>query len=190
MAGSVNVHEAKTHFSKLLARVAAGTDEGSSSRPGPWVGQEQNVAGARFRRALARRNRRPILQVTLLLDTNVFLWWTLDEQRLSVRSRQVLRDGKNRLLLSVGSAWELVIKWRLGKLQIPDEPSRFLREQLTINRIEELPIVLNHVVHVETLPDHHRDPFDRILIAQSLVENVPVVTADEIFLRYGVEVLW
>lgn len=126
----------------------------------------------------------------VLLDANTFLWWTLDDPHLSPAALQVLKPGANALFLSVASAWELVIKVRLGKLRLPDEPGRFIREQLALNRIEELSIRLDHVLQVGTLPDHHRDPFDRILIAQSLVENLPILTSDPIFAKYGVEIIW
>ena len=125
-----------------------------------------------------------------LLDTHTFLWWTLDEARLSPRARRFLGDSSNTLFLSAASAWELVIKAQLGKLKLPHHPDRFIREQLSLNAIESLPVVLDHALQVLTLPDHHRDPFDRMLVAQSRVEKLPILTADPQIRAYGVEVIW
>lgn len=86
--------------------------------------------------------------------------------------------------------WEIIIKAQLGKLPLPADPIRFVREQLAVNAIHALPISLEHVLHVYTLPLHHRDPFDRILVAQSQVEPMPILTADPVIALYAVQVSW
>lgn len=124
-----------------------------------------------------------------LLDTHTFLWAIAEEQRLSSHARQIY-TGNNDLWLSVASVWEILIKVRAGKLALPRPAGPYLVKELAKNRIEVLPINLDHVLRIENLPTHHRDPFDRILIAQSLHEKLPLVTADPLFDRYPVEVIW
>lgn len=125
-----------------------------------------------------------------LLDTNVFLWSMLDDIRLSPRVREIVRDGNNVLLLSVATVWEVMIKSQAGKLRLPGPPGEFIRECADEFAFINLPIALRHALHLETLPPHHRDPFDRILIAQSQVEDLPILTADSIFSKYGAQVVW
>ena len=125
-----------------------------------------------------------------LLDTHTFLWWVTDDPRLSAGARKILADGENTFVVSACVAWELVIKVRIGKLTLPDEPGRYIPDRMSLYAFEGLAIEFRHVLHLETLPNHHRDPFDRILIAQSLVEKLPILTADGIVSRYGVEVFW
>jgi PIN domain nuclease of toxin-antitoxin system len=93
-------------------------------------------------------------------------------------------------LLSVASAWELTIKAQIGKLNLPEPASRYIPDRLSRYAIGSLQVELSHVLRVESLPNHHRDPFDRILIAQSLVESLPIVTADPLIAQYSVEVIW
>lgn len=125
-----------------------------------------------------------------LLDTHTFLWWIDDAPQLSQRAREVISDGRNAIFLSAASGWEIAIKARLGKLKLPDEPERFIPGQLTANAFRSLPIQLSHALHVYTLPSHHRDPFDRILVAQSLLEGMPILTADPQITRYPIRVIW
>ncbi len=128
--------------------------------------------------------------MTALLDTHTFLWWIGDDRRLTTRAREVLADGANVLLFSAASAWEIAIKARLGRLDLPQAPEAFVPEQLALNQIDALPIQLTHALHVYALPDHHRDPFDRMLAAQARIEGVPIVSADPIFDHYNVERVW
>jgi PIN domain nuclease of toxin-antitoxin system len=128
--------------------------------------------------------------VRLLLDTHTLLWAALDDSRLSGSARSVLLERANRLYLSSASAWEIVIKYQAGKLRLPDAPERFLRNCLYLLAVETLSVTFDHAVRVETLPDHHRDPFDRILIAQAQLENLTILTRDEIFTRYPVQTMW
>jgi PIN domain nuclease of toxin-antitoxin system len=127
--------------------------------------------------------------VKALLDTHTFLWAIADDKRLSRRAQQIY-TGANDLWLSVASIWEIVIKVRVGKLPLPEPSGPYIVKELAKNRIEVLPIKLDHVLRIESLPGHHRDPFDRMLIAQSLEEECPLVTADPIFNSYPVKVLW
>ena len=126
----------------------------------------------------------------LLLDTHAFLWFLRDEARLSSHARSLIEDGGNELLLSIASAWEMAIKVSVGKLEIEQPLGVFLPEQMKLSDVQFLPVTLPHVVRVSDLPWHHRDPFDRLLIAQSLVEQVPIVTGDPNFAAYGAECLW
>ena len=100
-----------------------------------------------------------------LLDTHAFLWWVTDDAHLSSRARAIIADGDNELFLSAASGWEMAIKTRLGKLHLPDNPASFVFEQLRINAIEPLAVQMTHALRVYSLPGHHRDPFDRILVA-------------------------
>jgi PIN domain nuclease of toxin-antitoxin system len=124
-----------------------------------------------------------------LLDTHTFLWAIADDQRLSRKAQQIF-TGPNDLWLSVASVWEILIKVKAGKLPLPEPSGPYLVKKLGENRIEVLPINLDHVLRIETLPVHHRDPFDRILIAQSLEEKLPIVTSDPLFARYPVVLTW
>ncbi|HEY3230232.1 MAG TPA: type II toxin-antitoxin system VapC family toxin [Roseiflexaceae bacterium] len=125
-----------------------------------------------------------------LLDTHAFLWWITDDPRLSSRVRELTADSTNTLFLSAASGWEIAIKAQLGKLQLPDNLERYIADQLSLNGFESLPIQLRHALHVYTLPDLHRDPFDRILVAQSQLEQLPILTVDPQIARYGVDVIW
>lgn len=124
-----------------------------------------------------------------LLDTHTFLWAIADDKRLSRRAQKIF-TGPNDLWVSVASVWEISIKVQAGKLPLPDPPGPYIVKQLGENRIGILPIDLRHVLRVETLPGYHRDPFDRMLISQSIEEKLPLVTADPLFERYPVEILW
>lgn len=128
--------------------------------------------------------------MNLLLDTHAFLWWISDDRRLSPRAREAIADGGNVLFFSAASGWEIAIKARLGKIQVPDDLGRFLTGQLSRNAIQVLPIHLSHALHVHSLPDHHRDPFDRLLVSQALLEDLPILSADPQLTRYAVEVVW
>lgn len=125
-----------------------------------------------------------------LLDTHVFLWWITDNSQLSPLAREIISNGENELFLSAASGWEMAIKAKLGKLQLPDDISSFIADQLAINNFTALPIQMKHALHVYTLPDYHRDPFDRLLIAQAQTEDLPILTADPQIARYPVKVIW
>jgi PIN domain nuclease of toxin-antitoxin system len=126
--------------------------------------------------------------MAVLLDTHAFLWWVTDDRRLTKRAKRAI--GATTCLLSVASCWEMAIKASLGKLTVPGAVDRFVQEQLEVNGFNLLPITLEHTGRVAALPFHHRDPFDRLLAAQALTEDLPVVSADPVFRRYGVTRLW
>jgi PIN domain nuclease of toxin-antitoxin system len=124
-----------------------------------------------------------------LLDTHTFLWAISDDPRLSHHAKHTF-TGPTDLWLSVASIWEILIKVQAGKLPLPEPAGSYVVKKLGENRIEVLSVKLDHVLKLENLPVHHRDPFDRILIAQSLEENLPIVTSDPLFARYSVQLIW
>lgn len=126
----------------------------------------------------------------LLLDTQAFLWFVLNDARLSPTARTLLVDPANELLLSPASYWEIAIKVSIGKYQVPGSFKDFMDRQIVVNRLSILPITVAHAAAVACLPFHHRDPFDRLLIAQALTENVPLVSSDAIVDSYGVTRIW
>jgi len=125
-----------------------------------------------------------------LLDTHTFLWWVTNDAQLSDAARDIIADGANHIYLSVASAWEIAIKVGTGKLQLPEPPSQYVTNRVAQNGFRVLPILLAHALHTAALPPHHRDPFDRILVAQSFVEEMPLLTADAQIAVYGVFVIW
>jgi len=128
--------------------------------------------------------------VRALLDTHAFLWWIDGGDRLSARARRAIADPANTCVLSLASLWEMAIKVSLRKLEVPDPIERFVADQLAANGFQALGIDLRHVSQVAALPFHHRDPFDRLLVAQALAERLAIVSTDPIFSRYGVKRIW
>ncbi len=126
----------------------------------------------------------------LLLDTHAFLWWVGDAPDLKSTAKRAIADIKNECYLSVASCWEMAIKASLGKLRLAKPMERFVTEQLTANGFTLLSVDLRHAAKVEKLPFYHRDPFDRLLIAQAMMEKLTIVSADRTFSKYGVKVLW
>jgi PIN domain nuclease of toxin-antitoxin system len=126
--------------------------------------------------------------VRILIDTHVFLWGLTTEGRLSQTVRSLLPVAD--VWISVASIWEIITKVQVGKLTLPSPVGPFLTAKLAFNGVSVLPITLDHVLKIESLELHHRDPFDRVLIAQSIHEKLPLVTADPHFQRYPVEVIW
>jgi PIN domain nuclease of toxin-antitoxin system len=126
----------------------------------------------------------------LLLDTHAFLWFVMGSANLSVNARAVIENPANENLLSVASLWEMAIKVSLGKLTLSAPFDDLIPEQLKLNGIGLLNIGIDHVSLVATLPFHHRDPFDRLLIAQSIADKIPVVSIDAAFDAYGITRLW
>jgi PIN domain nuclease of toxin-antitoxin system len=126
----------------------------------------------------------------VLIDTHVFLWWVEGERALPAKARAVIANPGNECLLSMASVWELAIKAGLGKLKLSLPVRRYVVENVAANGFRLLEIGVAHVGRVETLAQHHGDPFDRLLIAQALEEKLPVVTADPVFGKYGVKRVW
>lgn len=126
----------------------------------------------------------------LLLDTHAFLWAASDTPKLSPTAQALIEDSQNELLLSIASVWEISIKYGLGKLALPQAPVEFTRSQMQDIGFVLLPIELHHIALIATLPLHHRDPFDRMLVAQDLAEGLPIVSADAVLDAYGGTRLW
>lgn len=128
--------------------------------------------------------------MNLLLDTQVWLWSLAEPERLNQLARTILTDKQNQLYLSAASVWEIVIKAALGKLPLPEVPVTYVPSRMAAQGIQALSITHAHALQVFSLPAHHRDPFDRIIIAQSQVENLPLLTADPMFQAYNVAIIW
>ncbi len=125
-----------------------------------------------------------------LLDTHIFLWWNLGTGQLSQQIVDIMSDGSNEIFLSAVSAWEITIKVAKKRLTIPEEPERFLPSRMQLHGFQPLPIQIHHAARVHGLPLHHKDPFDRLLIAQSQVESMPLISVDNDIRKYEVEVVW
>jgi PIN domain nuclease of toxin-antitoxin system len=126
----------------------------------------------------------------LLLDTAPFLWWITDSQSLSQRAREAIGNPDNEVLVSAVSSWEIVIKAQLGRLTFPEAIERFLPKQIVENGFQVLPIVLRHTLHVIKLADHHQDPFDRLLVAQAIVEGLTLISGDRQIAKYPARLMW
>ncbi|MBI3037905.1 type II toxin-antitoxin system VapC family toxin, partial [bacterium] len=114
----------------------------------------------------------------ILLDTHVFIWWITDDPQLSSLVREKISDGGNELFFSAASCWEIAIKARLGKISLPQNLDTFIFHQMSANSIKSLPVLARHALNVFFLPDIHKDPFDRILISQAILEELPMATSD------------
>lgn len=125
-----------------------------------------------------------------LLDTHAFIWLITEDPKLSPAACDCIFDGRTSLYLSSASVWEIVIKCTIGKLRLPGHPQAFISRQLVTNSIEELPITFKHAFHLQQLPDHHKDPFDRMLVAQAISEKLPIITIDPIIAQYPVKTIW
>jgi PIN domain nuclease of toxin-antitoxin system len=122
----------------------------------------------------------------LLLDTNAFLWWRDESPLLSARAKAEIREPDNDIIVSICSLWEITIKRTVGKLQFAEDFESVMADE----DFRLLPVAYAHLGALDSLPLHHRDPFDRLLIAQSIAENTPVVTNDRAFALYNVKTLW
>lgn len=125
-----------------------------------------------------------------LLDTHSLLWFLSGDAGLTERARRIIENTDHDILVSIASLWEIAIKHSLGKLKLAQPFEEIFPHQLEINSLSLLGIRLPHVMRVSGLPFHHRDPFDRLLIAQSLSEEIPILSADDAFDDYGVERIW
>jgi PIN domain nuclease of toxin-antitoxin system len=125
--------------------------------------------------------------VKILLDTHSFIWFIEGNTSLKNESRALIENPDNEVFLSIASIWEMAIKASLSKLELSQPPEVLLPSQLSLNNIKILDISVSHALAVAKLPLHHRDPFDRLLIAQSLVEDMPILTVDNVFIAYGVK---
>jgi PIN domain nuclease of toxin-antitoxin system len=128
--------------------------------------------------------------VTYLLDTGVWLWSVGEPTRISSRAREVIVDAKQAVFLSAVTSWEVAIKAGSGKLHLPEPPDLFVPRRMASQGLRALAVSHQHALAVFALPVHHRDPFDRLLIAQAQVEDMTLITADRMFDRYPIQVLW
>jgi PIN domain nuclease of toxin-antitoxin system len=125
-----------------------------------------------------------------LLDTHAFLWWVTDQPRISQRVRGIIENGHNEIFVSAASGWEIIIKFQLGRLLLPEDPEGYLMEQIRRNAFQVLPIRMYHSLRLLALPSLHKDPFDRMLVAQAQFEKLPILTSDKQIACYPVEVIW
>jgi len=128
--------------------------------------------------------------MSLLLDTQALLWFLLDDPRLSPNARESIMDADVPICVSPASIWEIAIKISIGKYSLPTPFAAFWEEELRANEFLLLPITISHTARVTELPFHHRDPFDRLIIAQALEEDISVVSSDNAFDHYGVKRIW
>lgn len=128
--------------------------------------------------------------MNFLLDTHVFIWFYDTQHKLSQKVSQELSNPANNLFLSVASVWEIQIKIQIKKLTFQDPFADIIAEQQQINGLQILPVQLSHALYLENLPSHHKDPFDRLLISQAIVENMILVSADANFAKYQMNLLW
>ena len=126
----------------------------------------------------------------LLLDTHTFLWWVNDATELSTKARKAITSVENQCFLSLASCWEMSIKVSLNKLRLTQPIERFVPEHLAANEFRLLGIEFSHIARTGALPFHHRDPFDRLLAAQALSEDLAIASADPIFRHYGIKRVW
>jgi PIN domain nuclease of toxin-antitoxin system len=128
--------------------------------------------------------------VRVLVDTHVFIWYVQSSDRLPSSVTAMINDGRNDILLSIASGWEMAIKQSTGKLNLGTPYASFISEQMRLNSMELLPVRLEHLDLITTLPLHHRDPFDRPLIARAIVEDIVLISADSVFALYPVRLMW
>ena len=126
----------------------------------------------------------------LLLDTHTFLWFLLDDPQLSMTARDRIVDPGNDIAVSPATYWEIAIKISLGKYELPEPHEVFIAREITTNDFHILPIEPRHTAVLTTMPFHHRDPFDRLLIAQAMVEQIPIISRDSAFDAYPITRLW
>lgn len=125
-----------------------------------------------------------------LLDTHSLLWFLVGDLHLTEKARRIIENPEHDILASTASLWEVAIKHSLGKLQLAAPFEELFPHHLSLNSIALLAIHLDHVTRVSSLPFHHRDPFDRLLVAQALVEGIPILSGDDALDAYGVERIW
>lgn len=125
-----------------------------------------------------------------LLDTHTFLWWVMEDRRLSVRARDIIADPDNEILFSAASAWEIAIKAQRGHFDFQIDPTNLVTAHVVPNGFVPLSVEIRHALRVYDLPRLHRDPFDRLLIAQAQVESLPLLTVDRAINQYDVPTVW
>jgi PIN domain nuclease of toxin-antitoxin system len=126
----------------------------------------------------------------LLIDTHCWLWMQVSPEKLNDKARELLVDPANALLLSAASSWEIAIKYALGKLPLPAPPASYVPDRLRSSGVTPLAVSHIHALAVAELPDHHRDPFDRLLVAQAHLDGLTLLTADRTLDAYDVQIIW
>ena len=126
----------------------------------------------------------------VLLDTHAFIWLVTDDSRLSPYAKEVFLNNQNKLFLSTVSSFEIAVKYSLGKLQLSEKPHIFIRNRIQANAFTPLPLTIEQSLGVSELPFHHRDPFDRLLVAQAMYEGLSILTADNALSAYPVNCIW
>jgi PIN domain nuclease of toxin-antitoxin system len=126
----------------------------------------------------------------VLLDTCAFIWIVTDDAKLSEKAKEIFLNSENEIFLSAVTGFEITVKYSLGKLQLTEPPADFVMNRIQANGLTELPISMKHTLALQNLPLYHKDPFDRLLIAQSMVNQIPLLSADQQLLAYGIECLW
>lgn len=125
-----------------------------------------------------------------LLDTHVFLWFASDDIKLSTAAKKIIEDGKNNIYLSSASIWELSIKISIGKLKLKKDINKFIAENIAKYRYIPLSVTIHHALAITKLPEIHKDPFDRMLIAQASIEKMKIITSDGYISKYSVKTIW
>jgi len=128
--------------------------------------------------------------MTYLLDTHVFLWLAAEPEKLSPIAQKIIEQGSNELLLSAASGWEIALLWKLGRIELPEPPSTFVPSAMQALKITPLSIGFTAAIAAATLPLIHRDPFDRLLIAEAIKNDLTILTKDQTIPQYGVNILW
>ena len=126
----------------------------------------------------------------VLVDTHTFIWALLHDHRLTPKAKQLLRSNEHELVFSLVSLWEIAIKIKTGKLNTIGSSVAYLRDEMEAYGMSLLPIRYEHILQLESLPHHHSDPFDRLLIAQALTESLPILSGDRAFANYGIKLVW
>jgi PIN domain nuclease of toxin-antitoxin system len=126
----------------------------------------------------------------VLLDTHAFLWWVSDEKPLPRKAAKLISDEGNIIFVSHATVWEMAIKTAIGELTLPEAVGTFVQKQCKLNRFQLLPISLDAISMIETLPLHHNDPFDRLLVTQCLDMKIPIISADAVLTKYRVTRIW
>ena len=127
--------------------------------------------------------------MTVLLDTHCWLWWIANPERLSDQAVELIGRSENKILFSAASSWKIAIKYAIGKITLPEPPEEFIPKRLWRDGITAISIEHVHALHTASLPLHHNDPFDRMLVAQALIEKIPILTADPLIRLYNVDII-
>lgn len=126
----------------------------------------------------------------VLLDTCAFIWLVTDDPKLSGLAKEIFLDEGNEILLSAVTGFEIAVKYSLGKLQLAEPPGEFVTNRMNANALTELPVSMSHALALQNMPLHHKDPFDRLLVAQAIVNQIPLLSADQQLSAYAIKRLW